>query len=95
MNDRPSSLLASTPAGVGAILRELRVARKLTQAQLAERAGVSRAWLIRAEDGAPGIELGRLLQVLRALDVELQAVDRSPEAASADDLLSSILGDDQ
>ncbi len=41
--------------------------RGLTQAQLADRAGVSRDTLTRLESGAGGVGLETLLRVLRAL----------------------------
>jgi len=41
----------------------------LTQAQLAERAEVSRRWLSDVESGKDGAELGRVLRTLRAVGV--------------------------
>lgn len=43
--------------------------RGLTQAQLADRAGISRATLARFEQGDGGIGLETLLRVLRALGI--------------------------
>jgi transcriptional regulator with XRE-family HTH domain len=45
---------------------------KLTQATLAEAAGVSRAWLTEFERGKPTVELGRVLAVLAALGITLE-----------------------
>lgn len=59
----------STPHDLGAAVRDARNAAELTQAQLAERAGVSREWLIGLERGArPRAELTKILGVLSALD---------------------------
>lgn len=43
--------------------------RGLTQAQLADRAGISRATLARFEQGDGGISLESLLRILRALGI--------------------------
>ncbi|HTE62243.1 MAG TPA: helix-turn-helix transcriptional regulator [Solirubrobacteraceae bacterium] len=43
--------------------------RGLTQAQLADRSGVSRETLIRLEHGDGGVKIENLLRVLRALGV--------------------------
>lgn len=43
--------------------------RGLTQAQLADRAGIARATLARFEQGDGGISLDSLLRVLRALGI--------------------------
>ncbi len=43
--------------------------RGLTQAQLADRAGVSRDTLIRVEHGDGGVSVGNMLLVLRALGI--------------------------
>lgn len=50
-------------------MRDARTAAELTQAELAERAGVSREWLIGLERGTrPRAELTKILEVLSALD---------------------------
>lgn len=52
---------------VGRRLREIRISMRLTQAQVADRAGMARATLIRLEQGQGG-ELRGFLAVLKALD---------------------------
>ena len=54
-------------ADVGAAIRAARRAEGLTQAQLAERAGVGRQWLVALEKGHDRAELGKALAVLAAL----------------------------
>lgn len=52
--------------------------RGLTQAQLADRAGISEATLRRLEHGDPGVALGTVLATLRAvgvLDTVIAAAD--------------------
>ena len=56
----------------GQELRRLRIAAGLTQAELAERAGVSRRWISRAERGHGGGEIGNLMKVVRALGLEMR-----------------------
>jgi transcriptional regulator with XRE-family HTH domain len=76
-----------------AIRRSLRVAgenistwrklRGLTQAQLADRAGVSRDTLTRLERGDGGVSLENTLKVLRGLGV-LEVVTRSLDPYESD-----------
>lgn len=56
-----------TAADVGAAVRAARRAQGLTQAQLAERAGVGRQWLVALEKGHDRAELGKAIAVLAAL----------------------------
>lgn len=79
-------MLAQTAPELGARIRERRVARGLTQEQLAGRAGVSRQWLVRLESGHPGAELGRVLWVLRALDAGIAVQDRPADTPGELDL---------
>lgn len=58
-------------ADTAAAVRAARRARGLTQAQLAERAGVGRQWLVALEKGHDRAELGKVLAVLSALGLTL------------------------
>jgi len=61
---------------LGASVRSLRIARGMTQAALAESAGVSRRSLISLEAGkTSGMEIGLLMRVLDALDASLYIHD--------------------
>jgi transcriptional regulator with XRE-family HTH domain len=67
---------SAAPGAVGRALRELsediatwRKLRGLTQAQLADRAGVSRDTIMRLERGDGGVGIETLLRALRALGV--------------------------
>lgn len=68
----------------GAAIRDARVAGGFTQAALAERAGVSRAWLARFEGGHRRAELEQVLRVLVALDlwISIERVARLPGEAA-------------
>lgn len=70
-----------TAADVGAAIRAARRAQGLTQAQLAERAGVGRQWLVALEKGHDRAELGKAIAVLAALG--LRAGTRAQSVPSA------------
>jgi len=55
----------------GAEVRRLRRTVGLTQAELAETAGVSRRWIGRLERGHEHAELANIMRVVRALDRHL------------------------
>ncbi|WP_343035710.1 helix-turn-helix transcriptional regulator [Isoptericola sediminis] len=66
---------------LGAAVRRLRLDRGMTQAELARRAEVSRQWLVGLESGkTPGLEVGRLMRVLDALDASLTVRDDREDA---------------
>jgi len=69
-------MLIRTPADLGAIIRDRRKKLKLGQADLAERIGVNRKWVIGIEQGRVRAELGLVLRALDALGLRL---DASPE----------------
>ncbi|WP_419840752.1 helix-turn-helix domain-containing protein [Candidatus Poriferisodalis sp.] len=56
----------------GAEVRRLRESAGLSQAQLADQAGISRRWLGRLERGHTGAELGNVMRLTRALGVALR-----------------------
>lgn len=78
---------------VGDIVREQRRALGMTQAALADDAGVSRVWVVRLERGQAGGEPSSVLQILRALGLELvvrhtrPAQDELADEAFIEDLL--------
>jgi len=53
-------------------VRGRRIDLRLSQADLASRAGVSRKWIYEFEAGKPTAELGLLLQVLDALGLAIE-----------------------
>jgi transcriptional regulator with XRE-family HTH domain len=67
-------------AGDVAVWRKL---RGLTQAQLADRAGVSRDTLVRLEGGDGGVSLENLLRILRGVGV-LDSVHRALDPYETD-----------
>ncbi len=78
-----------TRRDMGMCIRELRRARGLTQARLAELAGASRRWVGQVEQGKTSAELGALLRTLRVLGADLHVrPTRAPDAAAE---LSAII----
>ena len=55
---------------MGENIKLARLRRKLSAAQVAERAGISRATLWQIEKGTPSVAMGAYLQVLFALRLE-------------------------
>jgi transcriptional regulator with XRE-family HTH domain len=60
-----------TPASIGDAIRHYRTAAGLTQAQLAEMAGLQRSYLSELENGKETEQLRRTLRVLRQLGVRM------------------------
>lgn len=79
-------------ADVGSIVREERRSRGITQAELAADAGVGVKFLIRLEQGHPGIEVGRVFAVLEELGIALTADSDRPVVPSSESetLLDSV-----
>lgn len=61
----------------GALVAERREVLNLSQAELARRAGVTREWVVRLENGSTAVTLFRLMRVLRELNlvVDVSEVD--------------------
>jgi transcriptional regulator with XRE-family HTH domain len=60
-----------TPASLGDAIRHYRTAAGLTQAQLAEMAGLQRSYLSELESGKETEQLKRILRTLRQLGVRM------------------------
>lgn len=73
-------MTVSTSVGLGAAMFQRRTDLGRTQAQVAARAGVSRQWLVAAEQGKETAELGRVLRVLRVLNLALEVVSAGDDA---------------
>ncbi len=87
---RKDRLQRPAPASVRRALQDVatsvaawRKLRGLTQAQLAERAGVSRFTIIRLEKGDSGVTMQNLFRVLRALGV-LDGIPRAVDPYESD-----------
>ncbi|MDO5671669.1 MAG: helix-turn-helix domain-containing protein [Actinomycetaceae bacterium] len=60
-----------SPLRLGSALRDARVAKGWTQAQVAQAAGVSRQWIVSLESGAPRAEISRVMAVVKVLELSL------------------------
>jgi len=60
-----------TVSDLGLLLRERRRELRLTQAELAERIGASRQWVIRVEQGNQRSDVGLVLKAIAALRLTL------------------------
>ena len=62
---------------LGLLIRQARIQRQLTVEDLAERAGVSRGLVYRAEEGDMGCTIGAVFELATIVGVPLIAADRS------------------
>jgi HTH-type transcriptional regulator / antitoxin HipB len=62
-----------TPGDLGAMIRDRRRKLGLDQRSLAEKAGVSRQWIVEVEKGKPRAEIGLLLRTIAVLGISLAA----------------------
>jgi len=82
-----------TPRELGAFVRDVRKRRGMTQAQLAERARVSRTWMVDLEAGKRTLEIGLVMSVLDILGIIIdlgQARALSGHAAAKATAYSSL-----
>jgi y4mF family transcriptional regulator len=73
-------MLVDRPEDFGAIVRERRLSQRLTQEDLARRAGVSRPTIARIEAGHQRAELNAVLKLAAALGLVID-VDDAPVPA--------------
>lgn len=73
-------MLIRTPADLGAAIRDRRKQLGLGQAELAEKIGSSRQWVVGIERGHSRAELGLVLRTLDTLGIRLDTRDRDTEA---------------
>lgn len=65
-------MMIRTARDIGALIRDERTKAGWDQKTLARQAGVSRLWINEVEKGKPGASVGRVLNTLAALGIELQ-----------------------
>jgi transcriptional regulator with XRE-family HTH domain len=80
---RPPPPVVRALRSIGDDLAVWRKLRGLTQAQLADRAGVARTTLVRLEGGDGGVSLENVLRVARALGI-LEAIPRAFDPYESD-----------
>ena len=76
-----------TPKEFGAVIRTRRRELGLTQAELAERCGVGRPWIVELENGKPRAQFALVLRVFTSLGLQLALTDEAvpPERRNAAD----------
>lgn len=86
-----------TATDIGAFIRDRRKKQKLDQAELAEKVGVNRRWVLEVERGKPRAEIGLVLKTLNALGLTLSietdaikdhAVGQEVEMIDIDDVVA-------
>ena len=60
-----------SPRDLGALLRDRRQQLKLSQRDLAERAGVSQVWISQIEGGKRTAQIGLLLRLIQELGLQI------------------------
>lgn len=73
-NEAPMKI--NTAADVGKLIRAKRKTLGMTQTELAQYSGCSLMFLSDLENGKPTIQLGKALQVIHTLGIDLNANDR-------------------
>ena len=68
--------LITSPEDLGALIRAARRRSELTQQEFADLCGVGRRFLSESEAGKPRLELGKVLQVLKAAGIDLYGTPR-------------------
>jgi transcriptional regulator with XRE-family HTH domain len=66
-----------SPATVGAMVRDARLAAGISQSELGKRIGASRFWVAQFERGKPSAELGLALKALHALALDVRVEPRA------------------
>jgi y4mF family transcriptional regulator len=66
IRDQSRIVVLTSPAAIGAAVREAREARGITQDDAAQKAKVSRKFVIDVENGKESLHLGKALKVLMA-----------------------------
>jgi transcriptional regulator with XRE-family HTH domain len=75
---------------LGRLIREARIDRKVTAAQLAERAGISRGLLQRIERGDPGCSIGAVFETAAIVGIRLFDLDRERLVANNEALARTL-----
>lgn len=73
---------------LGMLVRDTRKRKKLTQAEVVKRSGVSRARLDALENGrVTDIKIRNVISILNAVGLDLKVVDATPRRPTLEDLM--------
>ena len=78
-----------TPLDLGLAIRDRRRKLKLSQTELARKAGVGRQWVVAIEHGKSRAELSLVLRTLAALDLPLR-IDPGPRRLPSSDDMNPV-----
>ena len=73
------TMLIRTSNDLGALIRDRRIKLGLDQKSLAQKVGVSRQWIVAAEQGKPRAEIGLFLRTIEVLGIRLSTDKESPD----------------
>jgi HTH-type transcriptional regulator / antitoxin HipB len=79
-----------TVRDVGALIKDARLRKRMTQSALSEAMGVSRDWVIRLEKGHPRLEAQLVFDALSAVDLTVE-VTPSDDRMAASDAFGDVL----
>lgn len=85
-------MIVRSARDLAAAIRDARLRQGWTQAQLADRIGASRQWVIALERGKPSAELGTALRAISALGLVADLVPAPTQRPAVD--LDRLLGDE-
>ena len=85
-------VIVRTARDLGAAVRDARLRKGWTQAELANRIGVSRQWVISLEHGKASAELGTALRAVATLGMVADLVEAPTRDTGID--LDRLLGDE-
>lgn len=87
-------MIVRNPTALGAAIRDRRKRLGLDQAELANRIGVSRQWIVAVEKGKPRAAMSLILRALAALDLSLTIQPHTKPKKNDDDGSGSDRGID-
>ena len=85
-------MIVRTARDLGAAVRDARLQKGWTQAELAKRMGVSRQWVISLEQGKASAQLGTALRAVAILGMVADLVEAPTRDTGID--LDRLLGDE-
>lgn len=81
-----TTITIRTPRDLGSAIRRARATREWTQTELAQRARVSRRWLIEVEQGKYTAQFGLILRVFEVLEHDLTVAPSTGKVTGPVDL---------
>ena len=84
-------MIIRSVSDIGAVIRERRKQLGLDQAELAQRIGVSRQWIVGVERGRARAELGLVLRTLDELGIPLATKVGKPAGPTAGPDIDAIV----